>query len=98
MAGFMAKFYVFLYAAQAGLVWLVAIGVVNSVISLYYYLRVVFEMYVAEGDPESSQSTRRVRRGDVGLRRGRARTRSVPRDASCRRPSTRRRRSSGGWR
>jgi len=51
MAGFMAKFYVFLYAVQAGLVWLVAIGVVNSVISLYYYLRVVGTAYVAEGDP-----------------------------------------------
>ena len=33
-------------AAQAGLIWLVAIGVVNSVISLYYYLRVVWQMYV----------------------------------------------------
>ena len=52
MAGFMAKFYVFLSAAQAGLIWLVAIGVINSVISLYYYLRVVFVMYVREGDPE----------------------------------------------
>lgn len=50
MAGFMAKFYVFLYAAQAGLIWLVAIGVVNSVIALYYYLRVVWHMYVPEGD------------------------------------------------
>jgi len=51
MAGFMAKFYVFLYAVKAGLVWLVAFGVVNSVISLYYYLRVVWIVYVAEGDP-----------------------------------------------
>lgn len=50
MAGFMAKFYVFLFAAQAGLVWLVAIGVLNGVIALYYYLRVVWHMYVAEKD------------------------------------------------
>lgn len=50
MAGFMAKFYVFLYAARAGLIWLVAIGVINSVISLYYYLRVVWHMYVSEGE------------------------------------------------
>ncbi len=48
----MAKFYVFLSAAQAGLIWLVAIGVINSVIALYYYLRVVFVMYVREGDTE----------------------------------------------
>lgn len=50
MAGFMAKFNVFLAATQAGLAWLVAIAVVNSVISLYYYLRVVWVMYVAEGE------------------------------------------------
>lgn len=49
-AGFMAKFYVFLSAAQAGLIWLVAVGVINSVISLYYYLRVVYVMYVQEGE------------------------------------------------
>jgi NADH-quinone oxidoreductase subunit N len=53
MAGFMAKFYVFLSAAKAGLIWLVAIGVINSVISLYYYLRVIYEMYVREGETES---------------------------------------------
>ena len=52
MAGFMAKFYVFLSAARAGLVWLVVIGVANSVISLYYYLRVVYVMYVREGEAE----------------------------------------------
>jgi NADH-quinone oxidoreductase subunit N len=52
MAGFMAKFYVFLSAAQMGLVWLVAIGVVNSVISVYYYLNVVRVMYVGEGPAE----------------------------------------------
>jgi len=52
MAGFMAKFYVFLSAAQVGLVWLVAIGVINSVISVYYYLRVAFVMYVDEGPTE----------------------------------------------
>jgi NADH-quinone oxidoreductase subunit N len=51
MAGFIAKFYVFMYAVPAGLIWLVAVGVINSVISLYYYLRVVGTMYVTEGDP-----------------------------------------------
>ncbi len=52
MAGFIAKFYVFLHAVRSGLVWLVAIGVANSVLSLYYYLRVVWFMYVAEGDKD----------------------------------------------
>ena len=52
MAGFMAKFYVFVSAAEVGLFWLVGIGVLNSVISVYYYLRVVRVMYVAEGPAE----------------------------------------------
>jgi NADH-quinone oxidoreductase subunit N len=48
----MAKFYVFVSAAQVGLFWLVGIGVINSVISVYYYLRVVLVMYVGEGPAE----------------------------------------------
>jgi NADH-quinone oxidoreductase subunit N len=45
-AGFVTKFYLFAAAARAGLLWLVAIAVINSTISLYYYLLVVYEMYV----------------------------------------------------
>ena len=47
-AGFVGKFLVFKAAMQAHdqqLVWLVVIGVVNSVISIFYYLRVVMAMY-----------------------------------------------------
>ncbi|NTU71619.1 MAG: NADH-quinone oxidoreductase subunit N [Coriobacteriia bacterium] len=52
LGGFMAKFYVFLTAAHEGLIWLVAIGVINSVISMYYYMRVIYVIYVREGDTE----------------------------------------------
>jgi len=52
MAGFMAKFFVFVSAAQVGLFWVVGIGVINSVISVYYYLHVVLVMYVGEGPAE----------------------------------------------
>ncbi|HEX2035095.1 MAG TPA: NADH-quinone oxidoreductase subunit N [Chloroflexota bacterium] len=45
-AGFVTKFYLFAAAARAELLWLVAIGVINSTISLYYYLLVVYQMYV----------------------------------------------------
>jgi NADH:ubiquinone oxidoreductase subunit 4 (subunit M) len=45
-AGFVTKFYLFAAAARAGLLWLVAIAVINSTISLYYYLLVLYEMYV----------------------------------------------------
>jgi NADH-quinone oxidoreductase subunit N len=48
LAGFLAKLYVFGAAVEAGLVWLAVIGVINSVISAYYYLRVVAVMFLQE--------------------------------------------------
>jgi NADH-quinone oxidoreductase subunit N len=47
-AGFMAKFYIFSAAVQNDLTWLVIIAVINSVISAYYYLRVVKVMWFGE--------------------------------------------------
>jgi len=47
-AGFMAKFYIFSSAVQNGLLWLVVVAAVNSVISAYYYLRVVKVMWFGE--------------------------------------------------
>lgn len=47
-AGFMAKFYIFSSAVQHDLLWLVVIAVINSVISAYYYLRVVKVMWFGE--------------------------------------------------
>jgi NADH-quinone oxidoreductase subunit N len=44
-AGFMAKFYIFSSAVQNDLLWLVVIAAINSVISAYYYLRVVKVMW-----------------------------------------------------
>ncbi|MBC8276353.1 MAG: NADH-quinone oxidoreductase subunit N, partial [Chloroflexi bacterium] len=52
-AGFMAKFYIFSGAVQHGLLWLVIIAVINSVISAYYYLRVVKVMWL--GEPVSEE-------------------------------------------
>jgi len=52
-AGFMAKFYIFSGAVQHGLLWLVVIAVINSVISAYYYLRVVKVMWL--GEPVSEE-------------------------------------------
>jgi len=53
-AGFVAKLYVFNAAVQADLVWLAIVGVINSVVSAYYYLRVVLYMYTAEPLDEES--------------------------------------------
>ncbi|MCB8967901.1 MAG: NADH-quinone oxidoreductase subunit N [Ardenticatenaceae bacterium] len=55
--GFSGKFYVFRAAIEASsdgssLLWLVIIGVLTSVISGYYYLRVVYLMYMTDGEAE----------------------------------------------
>jgi len=52
-AGFIAKIYIFNAAASYDMAWLVIIAVVNSVISAYYYLRVVRVMYL--GAPASEE-------------------------------------------
>ncbi|HYM79882.1 MAG TPA: NADH-quinone oxidoreductase subunit N [Candidatus Limnocylindria bacterium] len=52
-AGFMGKVYVFGVAVKAGLIPLVVVGVLNSVVSIFYYLRVTVAMYMheAHGEP-----------------------------------------------
>jgi NADH-quinone oxidoreductase subunit N len=49
LAGFVGKFYVFSAALQSGYVWLVVVAALNSVVSTYYYARVIVAMYVNEG-------------------------------------------------
>ena len=51
--GFFAKFYVFSAALQANLVWLTIIGVLNSAIGAYYYLRIIVLMYMREARDET---------------------------------------------
>lgn len=48
LAGFFAKFYVFVAAVQAGLFTLAVVGVLTSVVGAYYYLRIVKLMYFDE--------------------------------------------------
>jgi NADH-quinone oxidoreductase subunit N len=50
--GFSGKFFVFRAAIEADLVWLALIGVLTSVVSGYYYLRVVYLMYMHDGEGE----------------------------------------------
>lgn len=51
-AGFISKFYVFLAAVQSGYLWIVILGVISSMISLYYYLGVVVQMFMHKNDEE----------------------------------------------
>jgi NADH-quinone oxidoreductase subunit N len=50
--GFFAKFYVFSAAVKANLIWLTIIGVVNSAVGAYYYLRIIVVMYMREARKE----------------------------------------------
>mgnify|MGYP003308029721 FL=1 len=63
--GFMAKLFVFGAAIKADLAWLVALGAVNSVISAYFYLRVIRVMYFSE--PAIEERTTRVVPLDISV-------------------------------
>ncbi|MFB3764427.1 MAG: NADH-quinone oxidoreductase subunit N [Methanotrichaceae archaeon] len=47
-AGYIGKFVLFSSAIYAGLVWLAALAILNSALSLYYYLRIINYMYLKE--------------------------------------------------
>ena len=49
-AGFFGKYYVFIAAIKSNLVWLAIIGIISSVISVYFYLRLVVVMYFSKDE------------------------------------------------
>ena len=51
LAGFFAKYFVFLAAIKAGLYWLAVLGVLSSVVGAYYYLAIVKVMYFDDPAP-----------------------------------------------
>lgn len=53
-AGFLGKFLIFAAAVQKQLYVLVIFGVINAVISVYYYLRVIVVMYMSEPDENTA--------------------------------------------
>ena len=52
--GFVGKFYLFRAALEGQYYVLAVIGVLTSLISAYYYLRVIVTMYMREGEPETT--------------------------------------------
>ena len=52
-SGFFAKFYVFSAALQANLVGLTIVGVLNSAVGAYYYLRIIVMMYMREAQDDT---------------------------------------------
>ncbi len=51
-AGFLGKLFLFREAYEAGFTWLVVIGVLNSVVSAFYYLGVIVKMYMTSAPRE----------------------------------------------
>ncbi|MGE5402210.1 MAG: NADH-quinone oxidoreductase subunit N, partial [Ignavibacteriales bacterium] len=62
-AGFFGKYYVFISAIKAGMTWLAILGVLSSVISVYFYIRVVVYMYFKEPAPAAAP----VHNNNLGL-------------------------------
>lgn len=56
-AGFIGKFYLFSAVIEANYVWLAVIGVLNSVVSLYYYIKVVRNMFIRGLDENEGKET-----------------------------------------
>jgi NADH-quinone oxidoreductase subunit N len=50
-AGFVGKFLIFGAAVENGWTWLAVIGVLNSLVSAYFYLRPIVQMYMNEAKP-----------------------------------------------
>ncbi len=59
LAGFAGKFYVFRAAVAEGYVGLAVIGVLNSVVSAYYYIWIIVTMYMKEGTLEPTPLSNR---------------------------------------
>jgi NADH-quinone oxidoreductase subunit N len=57
IAGFFAKFYIFMAGWQSGATWLVTIGVITTVIGLYYYLRLLRAMFIVAPTSEEPVPT-----------------------------------------
>ena len=62
--GFFGKFYIFKAALSAHLVWLTVLGLLNSAVAAYYYLRILVAMYMRE----PSEATAELEPLSLGLR------------------------------
>ena len=56
LLGFWGKLFLFRTAIESGFLWLAILGLLTSLVSAWYYLRVVVMMYMQPGDPEVSES------------------------------------------
>ncbi|MDA0988642.1 MAG: NADH-quinone oxidoreductase subunit N [Chloroflexi bacterium] len=66
-AGFTTKFYLFTAAADGGLLWLVGLAITNSLISLYYYMMVMKQMYMVPADDNTPLNVSMFSCGVLGM-------------------------------
>lgn len=66
-AGFIAKYGLFSAAVEQGYIWLVVVGVFNTLISVYYYLRLVVNMYMQKEESALLPSYSMLAIGLIGL-------------------------------
>ena len=67
MSGFFGKMYVVLAAIDGGLTWLAVVGVSTSVISCYYYLKIVKTMYFDEPEAKFDESSSLLVNGAIAI-------------------------------
>ncbi|MCW8984995.1 MAG: proton-conducting transporter membrane subunit, partial [Thermoanaerobaculales bacterium] len=60
-AGFMGKLYLFAAAVEGGYVILAVIAVIMSAVSLFYYFRIVVQMYLQDGEEEDAEPAELLR-------------------------------------
>ena len=85
-AGFIGKWYIFAAAVQEGHYWLAIIGVLTSVVSVFFYLRIVVMMYMTEGSRDRrARACPATAHGRPGARDARG---VLPRRPARRRSST----------
>ena len=53
--GFVGKFYIFQAALNSHLVWLTVLGLINSAIAAYYYLKIIVAIYMRQPDVATMQ-------------------------------------------
>ena len=56
-AGFAIKFYLFTAIAQAGFLWLAGLAIFSSLVSIYYYLQVIRQMYIEPASDDTDEAS-----------------------------------------
>ena len=65
--GFISKFYLFNAAASQGLLWLAGLAIFTSLISLYYYLNILRQIYIEPAEDRAPHAHSQIDPGVLGI-------------------------------